>query len=151
VTKTFWQIGYWVRIEIAVLAIAGLMALIGAFVWSATIPRPFFAVDEMVLPSCLTWALLAPLAAKASLRQALLMGLASPFAGAAFAILLKRGPVKELAFENMDPSGFLRVLVYAWSYIGITAWTTLPIGVTTGFLVHRVFVWFPRPTPQSSS
>jgi hypothetical protein len=141
-------IPYWVRTEATVLLAAAGLSVLGAGAWIATLPRPSFELTDLILPSCLTWAVLAPFVARATIRRALLIGLLSPFLGSVFVILLRIGPTKEFVYKN--PMGIFGVLLYAFSYIGITAWTTLPVGALAGLVMHRIFQWWPPPPREQS-
>ena len=132
---------YWIRMEIAVLLLATAMSLIGTVVWAATIPRPLFSTTDLIVPSCLTWGLLAPWISRVKLRKAFIIGLLSPILGSVFVILLGIGPVAEV-------QGFVGLFLYAMAFIGITAWTTLPVGALAGVAFYGLFRAWPPPTQQ---
>jgi hypothetical protein len=138
---------YWVRAEAAVVLAAAALSVVGAGIWIATIPRPTFGLTDLILPSCLTWLVLARFVARASFRRALMIGLLSPFLGSVFVVLLRIGPAQD--FDYSKPWQLFGFLLYAFSYIGITAWTTLPVGALAGVVMHRIFHWWP-PEPREN-
>jgi hypothetical protein len=138
--KARWWL-YWIPIQLPILVIAGLMSLIGAYAWTLYLPNPLFRPVEVILPSCLTWLFLSPFLASASAKRALKIGILSPLVGSVFVIWLRIGPVADVDWEGM--SGFLSLVVYALSYILVTSWITLPVGIATSLVIRWVLRRWP--------
>lgn len=138
---------YWFAIQAPILGIAALMSQVGTLAWMVY-PNALFSPLELILPSCLTWLLLAPLVSGASTKRAVTIGLLSPLVGSVFVIWLNRGPVAEIEWTGF--LGFGAVLMYAFWFIVITAWITLPVGVLTSLLISRVFRHWPPPDKASA-
>ena len=139
---------YWFAIQAPILAIAALMSQVGALAW-LVYPNDLFRPLTLILPSCLTWLLLAPFVSGSSTKRAVTIGLLSPLVGSVFVIWLNIGPMAEVA-----STGFARFgggLIWAFSFILITSWITLPVGILTSLLIRRVFERWPPPDKPSVS
>jgi len=139
---------YWLAIQAPILAIAALMSQVGAYVWMVY-PNALFRPLELILPSCLTWLLLAPFVSGASNKRAVMIGLLSPVVGSVFVIWLRRGPVTEIASTGF--AGFSGAFFYAILFIVQTSWITLPVGILTSLLIRRVFELWPPPKATVSN
>ena len=139
---------YWLAIQAPILTIAALMSQVGAYAWMAY-PNALFRPLELILPSCLTWLLLAPFVFGASTKRAVMIGLLSPVVGSVFVIWLNLGPIAEIA-----STGFARFaggFYYALVFIVITSWITLPVGILTSLLIRRLFDYLPPPAKVTVS
>ena len=116
------------------------MAIIGASAPFLFIPRPIFRPFDLIFPSCLTWLLLQRTVKGKSIPTTIGIGILSTVVGAAFVLLLGSGVVREIKATNLK--GFLGGMVYAMSYIVITAPVTLPTGIGTALLIRKLFKWF---------
>jgi hypothetical protein len=118
-------------------------------------PRPPFGVTSLILPSCLTWALLAPLISRGTWRRAVLVGLVSPFLGSVFVVLLRIGPAGEIVYTSPGSfpellSNSIRVFFHAVVFIGITAYVTFPVGALAGLVVYGIFrMWPAQPRSET--
>jgi len=135
-------IRYLALIYIPILLIAAFMPTVGTHLWFALLPQPSFNSLDLILPSCLTWLLLAPLLVNRSAVVTASIGGLSPLFGAAFVLLLGIGPVADI---RVDVRGYLGGMLYAVVYIKTTAVVTLPVGIATAFLVRGIFSRWPPP------
>ena len=123
------------------LLVPGLMVLMdGLFVgWS---PIWIFGLEELpdlILASYATWAVLGPVVVRRSQARALWIGVASPFLGAFFLLLLWAFLPGPLAYERGlwgHVQGLAGGMLYAVIYIVRTAPFTILMGILTALLLQ---------------
>ncbi len=87
-------------LEVVILSmeLAVMMAIIGTPLMNIDYPVGIFDKYDLALPSCLTWLILMWWLRNSSWKASSIIGLSSPFLGAALMLTLSLGPARDMTF-----------------------------------------------------